>query len=125
MLGDNDISPALAVKDMVKAKEFYGGKLGLSEAGSDPGGTYYKTGNTKVLVYESQYAGTNKATAAGWDVKDVQATVEELKAKGISFEHYPDMPGVKLEGDVHVMGKMQAAWFKDPDGNILAIGNNQ
>jgi hypothetical protein len=53
-------------------------------------------------------------------VKDVEGSVKELKRKGVAFEHY-DFPGVKMEGDVHVMGKSKAAWFKDPDGNVLAI----
>lgn len=122
MLADNDISAVLAVKNIDKAKEFYEGKLGLTPSGSDPGGIYYKSGNSQVLVYESQYAGTNQATAAGWRVKDLGAVVEELRGKGVTFEHY-DMPDVKHEGDIHVFGdnEVRAVWFRDPDGNILAI----
>lgn len=120
MLADNDISAVLAVKDINKAKEFYEGKLGLTPSGSDPDGVYYKSGNSQLLVYESQYASTNQATAAGWSVTDLPAVVDELKGKGVSFEHY-DFPDVKHEGDIHVMGDVRAVWFKDPDGNILAI----
>ena len=73
------------------------------------------------MVYQSQYAGTNKATAATWDVGgDIEKTVQALKAKGIAFEHY-EMPGMTLKGDVHVGGDMKVAWFKDPDGNIHAL----
>jgi hypothetical protein len=72
-------------------------------------------------VYQSQYAGTNKATAATWGVDDdIEVIVPALKAKGVSFEHY-DMPGMTLKGDVHVGEGLKAAWFKDPDGNILAL----
>jgi hypothetical protein len=74
-------------------------------------------------LYRSQYAGTNKATAAMWEVgEDVDNIVRELKAKGVQFEHY-DLPGMKREGDIHVIGKIRTAWFKDPDGNILCIVN--
>ncbi|HSX45725.1 MAG TPA: VOC family protein [Candidatus Saccharimonadia bacterium] len=123
MLGDNDVVACLAVKDMATAKDFYEGKLGLTAGMETPGGTLYKSGNGGVFVYPSQFAGSNQATAAAWNIKDVDAAVNELKGKGVSFEQYPDMPDVKLEGDVHVMGDMRAAWFKDPDGNILNIVN--
>lgn len=123
MLGSNDVCACLAVKDMAAANEFYGGTLGLEKAMESPGGTFYKSGNGGVFVYASQFAGTNQATAAAWQVADVASTVEELKGKGVSFEQYDDLPGVKREGDVHVMGELQAAWFKDPDGNILNIVN--
>ena len=83
-----------------------------------------KSGNTGIFVYPSpQFAGTNKATAAAWNVEDVDGVVGALKSKGVSFEHY-DLPGATLEGDVHVMGEMRAAWFTDRDGNILNIVNN-
>jgi hypothetical protein len=72
-------------------------------------------------VYRSKYTGTNKATAVTWSVGDeLDEIVRALKQKGVAFEHY-DMPDVKLEGDVHVMGDMRNAWFKDPDGNIFAL----
>jgi len=123
MLSDNDVVACLAVKDMAKAKEFYEGKLGLAVGMETSGGTYYKAGKTGVFVYPSQYAGSNKATAAAWNIEDVEGAVAELKGKGIEFEHYPDMPDVQLKADVHVMGDLKAAWFKDPDGNILNIVN--
>jgi hypothetical protein len=74
-------------------------------------------------VYRSENAGTNRATAVTWEVgKQVDKLVRELKAKGVAFEHY-DMPGLKVEGDVHVGEGMRIAWFKDPDGNILSIAS--
>lgn len=83
----------------------------------------FKSGNSIINVYRSQYAGTNQATAVTWMVgNDIESTVKELKAKGITFEHY-DMPEVNREGDLHIAGNMKVAWFKDHDGNILNIIN--
>ncbi len=123
MLGEGTVYATIAVKDINKAKEFYGGTLGLEQADENPGGVTYKSGSSRVFVYPSQYAGTNQATCAAWEVSDIEATVNELKAKGVSFEQYDNMPETTREGDIHVMGDMKAAWFKDPDGNILSIGN--
>lgn len=121
MLGSTDAVATLAVTDIDRAKRFYEGKVGLTPLPSpEPAVLMLKSGNSKLIVYASEYAGTNKATAVTWAVKDVASSVNELKRKGVAFEHY-DFPGVKMEGDVHVMGKSKAAWFKDPDGNILAI----
>jgi catechol 2,3-dioxygenase-like lactoylglutathione lyase family enzyme len=126
MLAETDVNVILAVKDLEAAKQFYGEVLGLKEKpDAEPGGVTYKSGNTHIYVYESQYAGTNKATAAGWSVKDIEATVKELAAKGVTFEHYPEMSATPLEGDIHDMGDgFKMAWFKDPSGNILVIDSN-
>ena len=124
MLGDKDVCACLAVKDMAAAAKFYEEVLGLTKDMESPGGTFYKSGSSGVFVYPSSFAGSNQATAAAWTVSDVAATAEALKAKGVTFEHY-DMPGVELQGDVHHMGDLQAAWFKDPDGNILNIVNQR
>ena len=122
MLGDKNAAATIAVKDIDTAKRFYEGTLGLKPKQSvEPGVLMLESGGSLVLVYQSQFAGTNKATAATWDVgKDIEGVIRDLKAKGVAFEHY-DMPGMKREGDVHRDGKTKAAWFKDPDGNILAI----
>lgn len=124
MLGSKDAVANIAVKNLETAKRFYEGTLGLKPIDSeDDELVVYKSGNTALNVYRSQYAGTNKATAVTWSVgDDVEGVVRALKAKGVSFEHY-DMPGAKLEGDVHVFGDMKVVWFKDPDGNILNLIN--
>jgi catechol 2,3-dioxygenase-like lactoylglutathione lyase family enzyme len=125
MLGDKMVTATVAVKDMDAAKKFYGETLGLAKTDTDdPSGTMFKSGSSMLFVYPSQYAGTNKATAASWGVgDDLGKIVEELKGKGVKFEHYPDLPNVTMDGDVHVMGELKAAWFKDPDGNVLNIVN--
>jgi catechol 2,3-dioxygenase-like lactoylglutathione lyase family enzyme len=123
MLGSSEVCACLAVKDMDAAKKFYGETLGLEATKESPGGVFYTSGKSGVFVYPSQYAGTNQATAAAWDVDDIESVVEDLKAKGVAFEHYDDMPETRLEGDIHVMGEVKSAWFKDPDGNILNLVN--
>jgi catechol 2,3-dioxygenase-like lactoylglutathione lyase family enzyme len=121
-LADKDAAVNLAVRNLQKAKKFYEGTLGLEAIGKEGDHLVaYRSGRSTLLVYESQYAGTNKATALTWTVgDDVQGIVSALKSKGVSFEHY-DLPGMIRKGDVHVAGDMKAAWFKDPDGNILSI----
>jgi catechol 2,3-dioxygenase-like lactoylglutathione lyase family enzyme len=125
VLENKNAIATIAVKDINAAKRFYEGALGLKPvpASEEPGVLSYKTGNTPILVYQSQYAGTNKATAATWVVgEDVEGVVQELKTKGVAFEKY-DFPDTTRKGDVHIHGSNKAAWFKDPDGNILAIVN--
>jgi catechol 2,3-dioxygenase-like lactoylglutathione lyase family enzyme len=123
MLGEIDAAASIAVKDLGIARKFYEETLGLTPVHEEGGEVIaYRSGDSTVNVYRSQYAGTNKATALTWEVPDVEALVRELKGRGITFEHY-DMPGMKRVGDIHVdeSGKMKVAWFKDPDGNILNV----
>ena len=124
MLGNKDAVANIAVKNLDTAKKFYEDTLGLTPVGAeDQEVIVFKSGNSTVYVYQSQYAGTNKATAVTWVVgEEVEGIVQQLKAKGITFEHY-DMPGITRDGDVHIAGDMKVAWFKDPDGNILNIIN--
>jgi catechol 2,3-dioxygenase-like lactoylglutathione lyase family enzyme len=121
MLGKADATPMIAVKDIDRAKQFYSEKLGL-EPTNETGGEFFmlKSGDTTLNVYKSEFAGTNKATLLTFDVDDIDAEVRELKAKGISFEHY-DLEGLKAEGDIYSGPGMKTAWFKDPDGNILSL----
>jgi catechol 2,3-dioxygenase-like lactoylglutathione lyase family enzyme len=121
MLNKSDPIATVAVKDMKTAKSFYEGKLGLELIHSEGGGANeYRAGASKILVYMSQFAGTNQATAVTWLVDDVEALVRTLKTKGVTFERY-DLPDVKRTGDIHEGGGRKLAWFKDPDGNIHAL----
>jgi len=122
MLGNFNAVANIAVKNLGIARRFYEDTLGLSPADTDCEDLIaYRSGNTRINVYQSSYAGTNQATAVTWALGgDIERVVGALKEKGVRFEHY-DMPGTKLEGDVHVMDKMKVAWFKDPDGNILNL----
>jgi extradiol dioxygenase family protein len=124
MLADKNAMAAIAVKDIAVAKKFYEGTLGLKPSGVEgPGVKTYRSGNSVIVVYQSQFAGTNKATSATWGVGDeIEAIVRTLKNAGVAFEHY-DLPGLRREGDIHFAGDFRAAWFKDPDGNILHINS--
>lgn len=123
MLGNTDAVATIAVKDIEAAGKFYRGTLGLEPVptGEEEGVLSFKSGKARILVYVSQYAGTNQATAATWMVGDeLERVVQGLKAKGVRFEHY-DLPGTRRNGDIHEAGNTRVAWFKDPDGNILAL----
>jgi catechol 2,3-dioxygenase-like lactoylglutathione lyase family enzyme len=129
MLGDKNAAATLPVKDMDAARDFYENTLGLAQiedGPEDPDAVLYRSGGSAVLVYRSSYAGTNQATAATWAVgDDFDSLVEGLRGKGVTFEHYDDLPGTTREGDVHLMGELKAVWFKDPDGNILNLVNQE
>jgi catechol 2,3-dioxygenase-like lactoylglutathione lyase family enzyme len=121
MFADYDAVATIAVKNLKARRKFYEDKLGFKVVHTEGDqAVAYQSGKSQLLVYQSQFAGTNKASAATWMVKDIEGLVKELKAKGITFEHY-DFPGMTLKGDVHIAGKLKNAWFKDPDGNILAL----
>jgi catechol 2,3-dioxygenase-like lactoylglutathione lyase family enzyme len=124
MLGNKDAAANIAVKNLEKAKKFYEDILGLTQVGAEGQEVVvFRSGNSTVNVYQSQYAGTNQATAVTWTVGgEMEDIVRGLRAKGVTFEHY-NMPDTKLDGDIHVAGDMKVAWFKDPDGNILNIIN--
>jgi catechol 2,3-dioxygenase-like lactoylglutathione lyase family enzyme len=112
----------IAVRNLPQARAFYEGVLGLEPLSPKDEGhvAMYSSGGGKIAVYVSHYAGTNRATAASWEVADVESEVETLKSKGVEFEHY-DLPGATRRGDVHVAEGIKNAWFKDPEGNILGI----
>lgn len=122
MLGDKDAIATLAVRDLGQAKKFYEGVLGLrvvDTQGSEA--ITFKGASSSVIVYRSEFAGTNKATAVTFMIgKGLEKAVQGLKERGVQFEHY-DLPGLTQKGDVHGFGDFKAAWFKDPDGNVLSL----
>ncbi len=124
MLEHNDAVANIAVKNLETARQFYERTLGLQPVDAEGEEVIvFRSGNSRLNIYRSQYAGTNQATAVTWAVgDDVEGVVRELKAKGVRFEHY-DMPGLARAGDVYVAGDIKVAWFKDPDGNILNVIN--
>jgi catechol 2,3-dioxygenase-like lactoylglutathione lyase family enzyme len=118
------VVPTIAVSDMAMAKEFYEGKLGLSDGKEQPdGGTIYPAGEgSSVHIYPSpDNAGKSGATLAAWQTEGVEKIVDQLSARGVAFERY-DTDALKTdEKGVAKLGDAEIAWFKDPDGNILAI----
>ena len=125
-LSDSPVSTAVAVSDIDRAKEFYEGKLGLSggKAEVDGGITYPCADGTTLHPYPSpDNAGKSGATIAFWTVADVEAMVDELTAKGIEFEQYSEPFTTDEKGIARFEGNAAGAWFKDPDGNVLALGS--
>lgn len=123
MLADSTVFATVAVRDTELAKEFYGQRLGLRQVDENDGGVMYESGTGKLFVYQSPTAGTGEATCAAWDVDDIEQTVIDLQSKGVRFDYY-DIRGAKVDGYVYTMESQKAAWFKDPDGNILSIGSS-
>jgi catechol 2,3-dioxygenase-like lactoylglutathione lyase family enzyme len=123
MLKDKSSSAIVAVDDIDRAKKFYGDTLGLPLADDSMGALTFRTGDTQLVVYESEFAGSNKGNAVVWGVgNEIEAIVQNLKSKGVTFEHYDDMD-MELDGDIHTAGDFKGVWFKDPAGNILHLNN--
>lgn len=122
MIGSTDPTPMIAVRDLDRARAFYEETLGLTtidRLGEEV--VSMKSGDTRIDVYRSEFAGTNRATALTFSVDDIAGEVRELKDKGVMFEHYDGMDGLTSNGDVYEAEGMKTAWFKDPDGNILSL----
>jgi predicted enzyme related to lactoylglutathione lyase len=121
MLKNAAIVPYIPVADVARAREFYERKVGLKPKEEYAGGVIYECGKGSwVFIYPSAGAGTSKASSAFWAVDDVEAEVVELKARGVVFEQY-DMPGIKTVNGIATGGGAKTAWFKDTEGNILAV----
>jgi predicted enzyme related to lactoylglutathione lyase len=123
MLDTGTVTANIPAADLSRARAFYADKLGVTPSQEMEGVMllYRTTGGSAFSVYQTEYAGQAGHTIAQWHVDDVDAEVRDLKAKGISFEHY-DMPGVDWNDDIASLGDMgKAAWFKDSEGNILCI----
>lgn len=122
MLKDSKVTANIPAADLERARRFYADTLGLTPTGDNPGGLVFTTGaGTAFFVYETQFAGQAGHTIAPWHVADVPAEVQDLKARGLTFEHY-DLPGVTWEGDVAMIADVgRAAWFKDSENNIMCI----
>ncbi|GGA76278.1 glyoxalase [Nitratireductor aestuarii] len=124
LLTGKSSSAIVAVTDIERAKRFYSDVLGLQLLDDGMEGVLvYKTGATHLVVYPSDFAGTNQANAVVWDCgADVVTIAAELAGKGVAFEHY-EMDGVTYRDGVHDAGSFKMVWFKDPDGNILHLNS--
>lgn len=121
MLSIDTMYVSLPVRDIKEAMEFYGNVLNLRIVDENENGLWYQTGQSRIALYESKFAGTNKGTAIIWEVMDPTSTVKALKARGLKFEKYDDLPGMQRKGELHIYGSYIAAWFKDPSGNLICI----
>jgi catechol 2,3-dioxygenase-like lactoylglutathione lyase family enzyme len=122
MLNRGHIRPTISVTKLERARRFYGDTLGLNQTGEvAEGHILYEAGDgTSLLVYERPDPPKAENTVASFNVEDLDATVEWLRDRGVVFEEY-DLPGLKTVNGIAEMGNTRGAWFKDPDGNILAV----
>jgi catechol 2,3-dioxygenase-like lactoylglutathione lyase family enzyme len=123
VLSNAEVSPMIAVADVARAKSFYRDTLGFSVGEERPTGIRFECGRgTFLIVYPSPSAGTARSTVAGFQVDDLEATMADLRSRGVEFENY-DSPGLKTKDGVAELGplRVRVSWFKDPEGNILSI----
>jgi catechol 2,3-dioxygenase-like lactoylglutathione lyase family enzyme len=130
MLKDGRVATRLPAQDLGRARTFYSEKLGLEPSEERPGGLLYRAGSSEFALFESAGTSPGEFTQMGWEVDDIEATVAELKARGVVFEEV-DLPGLKtVDGIAEVAGNYpskggkgeRAAWFRDSEGNMLGIG---
>ena len=122
MLDDAPIFASIPAKDIERARRWYEEKLGLAPIQDmGPNGLVYQTRNTRFVVYPTPYAGTGKHTLAGWVVDDIDATMKELRDRGVTFEEYDGSNGPKTENGVARAEGGAAAWFKDSEDNVLNL----
>jgi catechol 2,3-dioxygenase-like lactoylglutathione lyase family enzyme len=121
MLKDMEPATMIPVSDLEKTRRFYEDVLGFSPDVEDPGGISYRSGNGRVNIYPTQFAGTAQHTLIGWYTDEIENAVNELSGRGVTFEQY-DMGELKTDAKgIATMGDYKAAWFKDPEGNILSV----
>ena len=121
MLSKAPLYAYIPAGDIDRARRFYEEKLGFKPK-LTPGGVVYEFGKgTAAFLYATPNAGTSKASQAFWQVKDIERLVADLKGRGIRFEDYGELPDMKREGSVYSGGGASAAWFKDTEGNIMAL----
>jgi predicted enzyme related to lactoylglutathione lyase len=120
MLTTAPICAYIPASNISRARKFYEAKVGLKPKEEYAGGVIYECGGSEVFMYPTHNAGTSKASQAFWRVNDVEAEVAELKSRGVKFEDY-DMPGITMKNSIATGGGAKTAWFKDTEGNILAV----
>ena len=124
MLNDSKVEANIPASDLNRARDFYADRLGLTPREEFGGESlaYETAGGTRFNVYRTAYAGQAGHTIAQWHVTDIQSEVRDLKAKGVAFEVYEDMPGVEWDGEIATIpGMGRAAWFRDSENNIMCV----
>ncbi len=120
MLSDFEVTATIPASNMERAKKYYSEKLGFRPVEENEAGALYDCKNSHFFLYPTQYAGTAKNTAVGWEVDQIEQVVNDLRSKGVEFEEY-DMPGLKTNRGIAMFGRDKVAWFKDSEGNILGL----
>ena len=124
MLTNAPIRAYIPASDVSRARTFYEGTIGLRPKLEFAGGVIYECGGTEVFLYPTPNAGSSRASQAFWEVADVAAEVADLKARGVRFEEY-DAPGLRTVDSIATGGGAKTAWFKDTEGNILAVSQRE
>ena len=128
MLSSSRVEANIPAADLKRARDFYADAMGLTPTREVEGvQLFYRTdGGTAFNVYATSYAGQAGHTIAQFHVDDIESEVRDLKAKGVTFEVYEGMPGVQWDGEIaSIEGMGRAAWFKDSEGNILCIDQEE
>jgi catechol 2,3-dioxygenase-like lactoylglutathione lyase family enzyme len=121
MLNRTRVTAMLPVKDLARARSFYEKQLGLEPAGLKPDGKFvYLCGGTELALFPRPGGTKAEHTAISFKVDDIGSAVRELEGRGVQFADY-DLPGLKTVEHVCVLGSEKAAWFQDPEGNILCL----
>ena len=121
MLSGSQVIAYVPVSDLPRARKFYEETLGFKPLDTNEAGVMYESGKgSKFFAYKSAGAGTNKASTAFWDVPNIEAEVADLRKRGVVFEEY-NTPGYSTVNGIATGGGAKSAWFKDTEGNILAI----
>jgi predicted enzyme related to lactoylglutathione lyase len=123
MLTHAPATTILPVVDMERARRFYQEKLGLQPEGVQPNGRYvFRCGGGATLALVPKPEGTRAAqhTALSFQVDDIETEIRDLESRGVVFADY-DLPGLKTRNHVCVLSTEKAAWFRDPEGNILSL----
>ena len=120
MLRDRPFYANVPVADVAVARQFYEGALGIAAVRVSETEVVYRSGGAKFSIYPTSGAGKATHTLGAFIVDDIEAEVAALRAKGVTFDEY-DLPGLKTEHGIATFGPDRVAWFKDPDGNILAL----
>jgi catechol 2,3-dioxygenase-like lactoylglutathione lyase family enzyme len=122
MLSDHRVYATIPAADIERARRWYEEKLQLKPRTSEPMGLIYDLGGgTGFLLYPTSLAGKAPNTLMSFDTHDIKGDVADMKKRGVKFEDY-DMPGLKTVDSIATIGDRRGAWFKDSEGNILAIG---
>ena len=124
MLADFPTHTPLPVTDLQRAMRFYAEQLGLTPEEELPDardGVFYRCGGTRFLLYPSATPSSGTHTQMTWLTNDIEADVAALAARGVVFEEY-DLPDLKTVNGVATIGASKGAWFKDSEGNLLALG---
>lgn len=120
MLDSHVIVPSFPAADLTRAASFYEETLGLRPLSKNAHAVEFESGSVRFGLYKSEAAGTAEHTLAAWEVDDIEEAVDNLRARGVVFEEY-DGPGLTTVNGIADMGTQRGAWFKDSEGNILAL----